>query len=426
MKIKISSPQVLLSEGDGFAVREADIYIENDIITGVGEAPADFVPERVLDGTDRLVIPGLINMHTHNYMTIFRNLADDVPFNEWLFEKVSPREDRMTPEDAYLGAMLGIMEMLRSGTTCFNDMQMHIHQTTKAAVDAGIRASIGRGLSGDSEDEGGVRRLQEALREIETWQKEPLLSFTIAPHAPYSTTGRYLQQAAQVAREKQLPLHIHLSESDFEVENMKKEQGMSPIAYADSLGLLDQPIIIAHCVKLDDKDIELLAKPNVTVVTNPASNMKLGNGFAPVPQLLAAGVNVCLGTDGAASNNALNLFHEMNLLALIHKGQMGDAVSVSATQTLKMVTENAARALGMADKLGRIAPGYQADLAILNLNTPQMQPTNNIISSLAYSANGSEVETVLIRGEIVMENRRLTRVDEEWVYQEIKKITCLG
>lgn len=327
----------------------------------------------------------------------------------------------MTPEDAYLGATLGIMEMLRSGTTCFNDMQMHIHQTTKAAVDAGIRASIGRGLSGDREDEGGIRRLQEALQEIETWQEEPLLSFTMAPHAPYSATGRYMQQAAEIAREKKIPLHIHLSESDFEVETMKKEQGMSPIAYADSLGLLDQPIIIAHCVKLDDHDIELLAKPTVSVVTNPASNMKLGNGFAPIPKLLAAGVNVCLGTDGAASNNSLNLFHEMNLLTLIHKGQMGDAVSVSAVQALKMVTENAARALGMEDKLGRIAPGYQADLAILNLNVPQMQPTNNIVSSLTYSANGSEVETVLVRGEIVMENRMFTRIDEEWVYREVRK-----
>lgn len=421
MKIKIDSPLVLLSEGDGFAVREADIYIDGNTIAAVGAAPEGFVPDRVLSGTDRLVIPGLINMHTHNYMTLFRNLADDVPFNEWLFERVMPREDKMTPEDAYLGATLGIMEMLRSGTTCFNDMQMHIHQTTKAAVDAGIRASIGRGLSGDREDEGGIRRLQEALQEIETWQEEPLLSFTMAPHAPYSATGRYMQQAAEIAREKKIPLHIHLSESDFEVETMKKEQGMSPIAYADSLGLLDQPIIIAHCVKLDDHDIELLAKPTVSVVTNPASNMKLGNGFAPIPKLLAAGVNVCLGTDGAASNNSLNLFHEMNLLTLIHKGQMGDAVSVSAVQALKMVTENAARALGMEDKLGRIAPGYQADLAILNLNVPQMQPTNNIVSSLTYSANGSEVETVLVRGEIVMENRMFTRIDEEWVYREVRK-----
>ena len=185
MKIKIESPQVLLSEGEGFAVRPADIYIEEDKIISVGENVTDFVPDRTIDGTDKLVIPGLINMHTHNYMTVFRNLADDVSFNEWLFERVMPREDKMTPEDAYLGATLGIMEMLRSGTTCFNDMQMHIHQTTKAAVDAGIRASIGRGLSGDADEEGGEMRIRQALEEMEAWKDEPLLTFTMAPHAPY-------------------------------------------------------------------------------------------------------------------------------------------------------------------------------------------------------------------------------------------------
>ena len=421
MKIKIESPQVLLSEGEGFAVRPADIYIEEDKIISVGEKVTDFVPDRTIDGTDKLVIPGLINMHTHNYMTVFRNLADDVSFNEWLFERVMPREDRMTPEDAYLGATLGIMEMLRSGTTCFNDMQMHIHQTTKAAVDAGIRASIGRGLSGDADEEGGEMRIRQALEEMEAWKDEPLLTFTMAPHAPYTCTGKYMQKAAAIAREKNVPLHIHLSESTFEVENMKKEQGMSPIAYADSLGLLDQPVIIAHCVKVDDEDIRLLVKPTVSVVTNPASNMKLGNGFAPIPKMLEAGVNVCIGTDGAASNNALNLFREMGLVTLIHKGAMGDAESVSAVQALKMATENAAKALGRADSLGRIAKGYQADLAILDLNAPQMMPRNNIVSSLTYSANGSEVETVIVRGEIVMENRRFTRIDEEWVRSEVRR-----
>ena len=421
MKIKIESPQVLLSEGEGFAVRPADIYIEEDKIISVGEKVTDFVPDRTIDGTDKLVIPGLINMHTHNYMTVFRNLADDVSFNEWLFERVMPREDKMTPEDAYLGATLGIMEMLRSGTTCFNDMQMHIHQTTKAAVDAGIRASIGRGLSGDADEEGGEMRIRQALEEMEAWKDEPLLTFTMVPHAPYTCTGKYMQKAAVIAREKNVPLHIHLSESTFEVENMKKEQGMSPIAYADSLGLLDQPIIIAHCVKVDDEDIRLLAKPTVSVVTNPASNMKLGNGFAPIPKMLEAGVNVCIGTDGAASNNALNLFREMGLVTLIHKGAMGDAESVSAVQALKMATENAAKALGRADSLGRIAKGYQADLAILDLNAPQMMPRNNIVSSLTYSANGSEVETVIVRGEIVMENRRFTRIDEEWVRSEVRR-----
>lgn len=420
MRIQIRSPKLLLPEGDGFAVREADLWIEGEIIAAIGEAPENFVPDRVLEGKDHLVIPGLVNTHTHNYMTLFRNLADDVPFEEWLFRRVMPREDEMTPEDAYWGATLGIMEMLRTGTTCFNDMQMHIHQTCRAAVDAGIRASIGRGLSGDAGEEGGIRRLREAEEEMDRWKDEPLLTFTVAPHAPYSCTGDYLKEALALAKRRGLPLHIHLSESTSEVENLRREQGMSPIAWAESLGLFTVPIIAAHCVKVDDEDIRLLANPNVSVATNPASNMKLGNGFAPIPQMLAAGVNVCLGTDGAASNNSLNLFREMALFTLIHKGVTEDAEAVSAVQTLKCATENGARALGLGDQIGQIRVGYQADLAILDLNCPQLMPENNIISSLTYSANGSEVETVIVRGEIVMEKREFTRIDEERVYYEAK------
>ncbi len=421
MRIQIKGATLLLSEGDGFSLKEADLFTDGSVIAAIGEAPRGYVPDRILEGGDRLVIPGLINSHTHNYMSIFRNLADDVPFAQWLFEEVEPRENRMTPEDAYWGATLGIMEMLRTGTTCFNDMQMHIHQTPRAVVDTGIRGVIGRGLSGNEKDEGGKRRLREAREEISRWQGEERISFTIAPHAPYSCSEGYLRQAAEMAAEMNLPLHIHLSESDFEVKTMMEERKITPIAYASSLGLLDQPIIVAHCVKINEEDIRLLAKPLVSVVTNPASNMKLGNGFAPVVPMLKAGVNLCVGTDGAASNNALNLFREMGFLALIHKGTTLDAEAVSATQVLKMATENGARALGMGDKIGKIQVGYQADLAILNLNVPQLRPCNNLISSLTYSANGSEVETVLVAGEICMENREFTHIDEERVYAEVEK-----
>jgi 5-methylthioadenosine/S-adenosylhomocysteine deaminase len=445
MDILIKKPRVLIydenaPDGKYFTIEEKDVAIRGDSILYVG-VPSDcggtenaaggvsskeqpgsragdgaFVPEVVIDGRNRLVIPGLINAHTHNYMTLFRNLADDVPFGQWLFEGVMPHEDRMLPEDAYWGALLGIMEMLRSGTTCFNDMQMHIHQTPRAVVDSGIRAVVGRGISNTEGPSGLGRRLKEAAEEIERWRGNDLLSFTIAPHAPYTCDTEGLKACVAEAEKRGLRLHIHLSESKQEVADMRERCGMTPIAYAESIGLFSVPAIVAHAVQAEPDDIRILARHGVSVVTNPASNMKLGNGFAPVPELLSAGVNVAIGTDGAASNNGLNLFREMSLLSLIHKGSHEDAVSVSAQEALRMATVNGAKALGL--NTGRVAAGCKADLAILSLDCPQMRPFNNIISGLAYAANGSEVETVIVNGEIVVKDGHCTNIDEERVYFE--------
>ncbi|MCD8125080.1 MAG: amidohydrolase [Lachnospiraceae bacterium] len=418
MNICIEQALTLLPDGEGFRTEVTDLYVEGDTIAALGERPEGFAAERTIDGRGKLVIPGLINAHTHAYMTLMRNAADDVPFDEWLFRGVMPREDRMSPEDAYWGALLGLMEMVKCGTTCFNDMQMHIHQTTKAAVDLGIRGVIGRGLSGTSTDEGGARRLREAQEEIEAWRGEPLLSFLIAPHAPYSCEGAYMQQAADLAERLGLGLHIHLSESRNEVENARREWGMTPIEYVDSLGILRRPTVAAHCVWVTDHDIEILRERGVSVATNPASNMKLGNGFAPVPRMLWEGIRVCLGTDGAASNNGLNLFREMGLVTLIHKGVQQDAVSVSSAEALKMATKWGAEALGLGAVCGEIAVGKKADLAILDAQCPQLLPANNPVSALTYSANGSEVETVIVGGRIILENRHFPGVDEERVYFE--------
>lgn len=422
MKILIRDILALLPDGDGFRTEKTDIAVSGEKILAVGKTPEGFRPDRVLDGRDRMVIPGLVNAHTHAYMSILRSVADDVPFEDWLFRGVQPKEDRLTPEDAYWSAMLGMMEMIRRGTTCFNDQQMHIHQTAKAAVDIGMRGVIGRGLSGDAGEEGGERRLREAREEYDRWHDEPLLTFLIAPHAPYSCTGALIQKAADLSEELGVGIHIHLSESRNEVENVKKEHGgMTPIEYMDSLGLFRRPTIAAHCVWVTDRDIEILAGRGVSVVTNPASNMKLGNGVAPVPKMVRAGVNVCLGTDGAASNNAQNMFREMGLLTLIHKGVNHDALSVSAVEALKMATLHGAQALGFGDGLGEIAPGKKADLAILDLDCPEFTPLNDPVSQLTYAADGSEVETVIIEGEIVMENRHFRRIDEERVMYEVRE-----
>ena len=310
-------------EADAGRIGTHTIYIEKDRIAGIDREPEHFTEDTVIDGRDRLVIPGLVNAHTHTYMSMMRNCADDLSFMDWLFGRVDPIEGKLTGEDAYWGSLLAQIEMIRSGTTTFNDMQMHIHQTTKAVKESGMRAVICRGLVGNEYDREDFR-LREALEEMEDGKDCGRLSFRLGPHAPYTCSPDYLRMVADIAKEKGLGIHIHLAESVTESENMRRDHGCTPIEYALQAGVFDVPAIAAHCVQVSESDIQILAQHGVSVVTNPASNMKLGNGFAPVPDMLAAGVNVCLGTDGAASNNAQNMFREMGYLSMIHKGTHQD------------------------------------------------------------------------------------------------------
>ncbi len=408
-------------------IKKTSVGIEGRDICFIGDAvPESFKADEVIDGSCRLLIPGLVNAHTHAYMTLFRNAADDLSFMEWLFDRIDPMEQKMTPDDAAIGAKLGMIEMMKSGVTCFADMQMHIHQTTKAVAETGMRAVIGRGLVGAMEagEVNGIgrKKLEEALEEIE--QDASLtdrLSFLLAPHAPYTCDPGYLEYVAKEAKKRGLGIHIHLAESVAECENLKKEYDCTPIEYADRAGCFEVPCIAAHCVQATDSDIGLMAKKGVSVVTNPASNMKLGNGFAPVQKMLDAGINVCLGTDGASSNNTLNLFHEMSLVALIHKGTGMTPQCISAQEVFAMATVCGAKALSLEDKIGTIEVGKRADLAILNLSNPSLVPSNNLMAALSYSANGSEVETVIIDGKITMKDRKILTLDEEEVYRQAQE-----
>lgn len=422
MGIVLREIQAVLPNGDEDVVRRTDIYLEGDRITGIGGRPQGFSEDRVIDGEGRLAIPGLVNAHTHSYMALLRNVADDLTFEDWLFGHIEPIEDKLEPEDAYWGACLAILEMMKSGTTCFSDMQMHINQTSRAAAESGMRAVISRGLVGNGSDEAGQLRLKEAYTEKEAWKGCSRLGFFLGPHAPYSCDEDFQRIVAQEAAKNHMGVHIHLSESANEVENIRKQYGVSPIALARRAGLFDGLAVAAHCVHVDGEDLDILKECQVSVATNPASNMKLGNGFAPVPDMLEKGINVCIGTDGAASNNSLNLFHEMNLLGLIHKGARQRADCVSAREIFRMATINGAKALGMGQAIGSIEVGKKADLAILDLRTPSMTPRNDLLAGLCYSANGSEVDTVIIDGQITMEGRKVLTLDEGRIYKEISRI----
>lgn len=422
MGIVIKNALAVLPQGAEDVIKETNIYIEGDRIAAIGDAPGGFIEDKVIDGRDKLVIPGLINCHTHSYMSFMRNVADDLSFMDWLFGTIDPIEQQMTDEDTYWGANLAIIEMMKSGTTCFNDMQMNIHQTTRAVKESGMRAVICRGLVGSGNDEAGQMRLRQAYEERDAAKDCDRLTFCLGPHAPYTCDDEFLKIVAAEAKKEHMGIHMHLSESVSEIEQIQEKYGCTPIALAEKCGIFDVPAIAAHCVQVTEEDIDILRRKNVSVVTNPASNMKLGNGFAPIGKMLEKAVNVCLGTDGAASNNSLNMFHELSLLTLIHKGTGKTPQCISAKEGFRIATINGAKALGLEKEIGSIETGKKADLAILDLNVPSLTPRNNLIAGLSYSANGSEVDTVIINGQITMEHRKILTMDEQLVYRKIQDI----
>jgi len=418
MNILIKDVLALLPEG----VKTCSVYISDGLISSVSNAPDGFEADKTISCSGKMLIPGLVNAHTHASMTILRNCADDLLFNDWLFGTILPLEEKLTGEDCYWGMKLAIMEMLRSGTTSFIDMYSFMDNLAQAVLDTGIRAVLSRGLVGSPDDPTiGELRIKEALDAVDKWKDVENLSFMLAPHAPYTCDEGYQREIAAEAKRQGLAITTHISESLTEIETIKEMYGCTPIELCNRAGLLTDTTVAAHCVHLTDNDIKILAETGTFVATNPVSNLKLANGVAPIPKLLNAGVKVALGTDGAASNNTLNMFRELSMLTLIHKGVNHDAQAVSASEGITIATKNGALAMGRSD-LGEINPGNTADLVLLDLDRPNMQPINNPISALAYCAGGSEVETVIVGGRILMENREFLTIDAEKTIYEVSKI----
>lgn len=421
MNTIIRSAEVLLKENGVYTVKKCDIGIENDTIRHVGDIPKDFAYDKIINGEGKFATPSLINCHTHAYMSVFRNLADDLPFDKWLFESIMPREDRMTNDGAKAGAMLSLIEMIKSGTGCFVDMHMFPKASAEVAKELGMRAVITRGLAGEMQTDGGAeRRFREALDEMEEYKDDKNLTFMIAPHAIYTCGEKTLRHSAELAKELGVGINLHLSETEYEFNSCKQEHGMTPVEYCDSLGLLTDRTLAAHLVKLTDGDIDILAERGVSMASCPISNMKLGNGFAPIEKLQRAGVNITLGTDSCASNNTVNLFPDMRAYALIHKGKLGDALSVSAADTVDAVTVNAARALGL--NAGAIEEGKLADITLYNLSEPTLCPKNNLLSAMAYSMSGYEADTLIIGGKVIMQNKEVLTADVEKIYYDAQKV----
>lgn len=423
LNLLIKGITAVLPEGCGYTTRVTDVYVGGGVILSVGAAPEGFRADKTISGGGKLLVQGLVNAHTHAYMSLFRGRADDLGFDDWLFRSILPMEQRLLPDDFYWGMLLGICEMIRSGATSFLDMHMMPEKCALAAKESGMRSVLSRGLVGESRlDKGGLRRIREAEADIEQFKGCEKLSFMLAPHAPYSCSPDFLEAVAETAKALGVGINIHLSESAREVRASFVKHDLSPVALINKTGLFDLPCTAAHCVRLAGGDINILSEKGVSVVTCPVSNLKLGNGVAPVPELLQKGVTVALGTDGAASNNSLNMLRELSFLALIHKGVRRDPLCVTAHEALKIATLNGARALGL-EKTGEIRVGFNADFAIMRLDTPAMNPPPVGISSLCYSDCSSSVETVIVGGEIIMENGCIKTIDEERVIFEAGRIS---
>jgi 5-methylthioadenosine/S-adenosylhomocysteine deaminase len=386
-----------------------------EAVLPASQARTEYENAQHVELPEHALIPGLINLHTHAAMTLLRGLADDQPLMQWLTQHIWPAEAKhVSPQFVYDGTLLACAEMLRGGVTCMNDMYFFPEAAARAALAAGMRASIGMiaiefasSYAADAED-----YLHKGMATRDEFRGEPSLSFCFAPHAPYTISDHTFERILTYAEQLDVPIHTHLHETQDEIQQSLQQHHVRPIARLKNLGLLGPNLIAVHAVHLEPGEIALLAQHGVHVAHCPSSNLKLASGIAPVAALRQAGVNVGIGTDGAASNNRLDMFEEMRLAALLAKAVSGDAAAVPAARALRMATIDAARALGLDASIGSIAAGKSADLTAVNLARIETSPCYDVVSQLVYAASRECVSHVWVQGELLVAEGRLTRLDE--------------
>ena len=369
---------------------------------------------RVFDCRGKLLMPGLVNTHCHAAMTLQRSYADDIPLMEWLNDYIWPFEARQTADDAALGMTLGIVEMLLGGVTSFVDMYYHEDRCVDVVRQLGIRAMLGCNYF-DSNIEEALPVVERALRRAEGCDR---VRIAVAPHAPYTVSPDNLLRGKELCDRYGLHLTTHIAETRDEARIVRERYGRTPVAHLDALGLLTERTIGAHCIHLSDEDIEILRERGVYVSHNPQSNMKIASGVAPVAKLLGCGVPVTVATDGPCSNNDLDMWDEMRTAAFLQKSATGDPCVLPACEVLEMATVNGAAALGHAGELGVIAEGALADVIVVDLQKPHLQPVHDVVSNLVYCGKASDVETVVVDGRVVVEERRIAGVDLPQLYAD--------
>jgi 5-methylthioadenosine/S-adenosylhomocysteine deaminase len=409
-------------------IEDGAILIEGQRIQTVGQVEAS--ADEVIDAAGMVALPGFVNAHTHAAMTLMRGYADDMPLMPWLQEKIWPAETKMleggfAEEAVYWGTMLACVEMIRGGTTCFNDMYHTFAAATRAMIDSGIRACPSGVLLGFLPN--APQRLEKAIdfcREM-NGAADGRIQVMLAPHALYTVEPPLLKRVREAALELGIPIHTHLQETQDEMKQIaQKYNGKSAIQVMNKIGVFDAPTVAAHCVYVSDEDVDILREKRVAVAHNPTSNMKLASGIAPIPRYLKEGVLVGIGTDGTASNNDLDMLEEMRLAAFLGKVSTLDPTAVDAYTALELATRKGAECLRLENDIGQIAPGFKADVALFDFNQPHLTPRHNVISHLVYAAQASDVHTVIINGKVVLRNRAFTELDEEKIMAEASRFAA--
>lgn len=395
-------------------IEGGDVGIEENRIAAVGKNLGEEA-DTVIDARGKAVLPGLINAHTHLSMVLFRGMADDLNLQSWLQEKIWPMEENLESHHVYDGALLGCLEMIKSGTTCFADHYFFMDKVAQAVEESGLRATLAYGIIEQDDPEKREEELEIGENLVKNYEGAAAgrIETMFGPHSTYTCSPECLKKVRKLADKYGVGIHIHLSENREEIETVTEMRGERPPKLLDSIDFLAPDVLAAHCTLLDEEEIDLLRENGAKPVHNPVSNMKLGTGIAPVPELLSEGVPVGLGTDGAASNNSLDMLEEMKFAATLNKIGKNDPTAVPARKALEMATINGAKALGREDEIGSLEEGKKADLVLIDLDKPHLTPLHDVESHLVYSSNGSDVDSVIVDGNFLMREKKVLTLEEK-------------
>jgi len=420
--ILIRNVDVVTLEDAGTIVHDADIVIEGGIIRSIGEAPSAFAAAETIDGSGHVAMPGFFNAHCHAPMTFERGWAEDLPLDRWFNERIWVAESALTEEDVAWGAALAACEMIRSGTIAFADHYFYMDRVAEVVEQSGLKAALTWCVFGIGPAAEIGPGLEGTIEFVRRWHggAQGRIRTLLGPHSPYVCPPEFLAEVATRAKALGVGLHLHVSESQEQVDNSRQQHGLTPVAHLERLGVFDVPCIAAHCIHLSDDDCRILAEHAVNVVQCPKTHLKLAMGTTPVPDLLARGVNVALGSDGPGSNNDMDMFEVARLAALVQKHDRRDATVLPGDTTLRLATRNGARAMGFNES-GVLAPGRPADLILVDFDQPHLRPRHNLIANLVYAARGADVTHVIVDGRLLMRDRQLLTLDEERILVEAER-----
>jgi 5-methylthioadenosine/S-adenosylhomocysteine deaminase len=413
---------VLTQDNNRRILRDYDVFVEDNRISEIGKNLKK-TSEFVIDGNGKLLMPGLINCHTHLAMTLFRGVADDLSLMEWLQNHIWPMEKHLTPEVVHIGSLLGCLEMIRTGTTCFADMYFYGKETARAVQESGLRGVLCSGILENLPEElAGLKTGIKFVEYAKDLNSDRIIP-SLGPHSMYTCSEQTLREVRRVADEENVRVQIHLAETKSEFVNSNKKYNKTPVEFLNSIGFLKEDVIAAHSVYVNIEDIGILKNKNVRIVHCPVSNMKLASGIAPIPEIMENNLIIGLGTDGATSNNSLDMFDEMKFASLLHKISVNDPTVVPAQKALDFATIDGAKVLGLENEIGSIEEGKKADIILLDMKKPFFTPIfsdHSIVSHLVYS--GKDVETVIVNGRVIMKNKKILSLNEEDIMKKFQKV----